>query len=76
VHGLHHAFEDRIEQLARLLGIAVGEQFQFREVVRQAMLRQLAVRGEDRDLRHAFVEIDAYVYHSVASCLRVLWRAL
>jgi hypothetical protein len=27
------------------------------------MLRQLAVRGEDRDLRHAFVEIDAHVYH-------------
>jgi hypothetical protein len=28
------------------------------------MLRQLAVSGEDRDLRHPFVEIDAHVYHS------------
>ena len=26
VDGLHHAFEHRVEELARLLGIAVGEQ--------------------------------------------------
>jgi hypothetical protein len=26
VHGLHHAFEHGVEQLARLLGITIGEQ--------------------------------------------------
>ena len=31
-------------------------------IVRHAMLGQLAVGGEDRDLRQAFVEVDAYVY--------------
>ena len=37
---LHHAFEHRIEDLARLLGIAVGEQFH----------RALEVGEQDRDL--------------------------
>ena len=27
MHGFHHAFQDRIENLARLLGVTVGEQF-------------------------------------------------
>jgi hypothetical protein len=33
------------------------------------MLSQLAGGGQDGDLRHAFVQLDAYVYHSLASCL-------
>jgi hypothetical protein len=40
VSGLHHVLEDRIEQLARFLGIAVGEAFH----------RALHARKEDRDL--------------------------
>jgi hypothetical protein len=40
VDGLHHALEHRVEELARLLGIAVGEQFH----------RALEVGEEDRDL--------------------------
>ena len=40
VDGLHHAFEHRIEERARLLGIAVGEQLH----------RALEVGEEDRDL--------------------------
>jgi len=40
VDGLHHAFEDRVEKLPRILGIAVGEQFH----------RTLEVREEDRHL--------------------------
>src|SRR5262245_4276267 len=39
------------------------ERLELPEVVRQAMLGQLAVRGEDRDLRHAFVKVHADVYH-------------
>jgi hypothetical protein len=27
VHGRHHAIEDRIEQVPRLLGVTVGQQF-------------------------------------------------
>src|SRR6266850_4510082 len=40
VDGLHHAFEDGIEQLARLLGVTVGEQFH----------RTLEIREEDGHL--------------------------
>ena len=40
VDGLHHALEDRVEELARLLGIAVG----------QELHRPLEVREEDGDL--------------------------
>ena len=40
VHGLHHALEDRVEELARLLGIAVGEQLH----------RALEVGEQHRDL--------------------------
>ena len=40
VDGLHHALQDRIEELARLLGIAVGEQLH----------RALEVGEEHRDL--------------------------
>ncbi len=38
--GLHHALEDGVEELARLLGVAVGEQLH----------RALEVGEEDRDL--------------------------
>jgi hypothetical protein len=40
------------------------ERLEARRVVRQAMLGQLAVSGEDCDLRHTFVEVDAHVYHA------------
>jgi hypothetical protein len=40
VHGLHHVLEHRVEELARLLGIAVGEQLH----------RALEVGEEDRHL--------------------------
>jgi hypothetical protein len=40
MHGLHHAFEDGVEELARVLGIAVGEQLH----------RALQIGEEDRDL--------------------------
>jgi hypothetical protein len=40
VDGLHHAFKDGVKQLARLLGIAVGEQLH----------RALEVGEEDGDL--------------------------
>ena len=40
VDGLHHPFEDGVEDLARLLGVAVGEQLH----------RALEVGEEDRDL--------------------------
>ena len=40
MHGGHHALQHRIEELARLFGIAVGEQFH----------RALEVRKQHRDL--------------------------
>ena len=40
VDGLHHPLEDRVEELARLLGVAVGEQLH----------RALEVGEQDRDL--------------------------
>jgi hypothetical protein len=40
MHRLHHPFEHRIQDLARLLGIAVGEQLH----------RALEVGEKDRDL--------------------------
>jgi hypothetical protein len=40
MHGLHHAFKDRIEELPGFLGVAVGEQFH----------RALEVGEEDSDL--------------------------
>jgi hypothetical protein len=40
VHRLHHAFEDGVEQRARLFRVAVGEQLH----------RALEVGEEDRDL--------------------------
>ena len=40
VDGLHHPLEDRVEELARLLGVTVGEQLH----------RALEVGEEDRDL--------------------------
>jgi hypothetical protein len=40
MHGLHHPFEDRIEDLARFLRIAVGQQLH----------RALQVREQDRNL--------------------------
>ena len=51
--GLHHALEDRVEKLARLLGIAVGQQLhRALEVCKQdghllALTFQRASRGED-----------------------------
>jgi hypothetical protein len=53
VNGLHHAFEDRIEQLARLLGVAVGKQFHRALEVGEehghllALAFQRGLRGED-----------------------------
>jgi hypothetical protein len=40
VHGLHHAFEDGVEELARLFGIAVRKQLH----------RALQIGEEDGDL--------------------------
>ncbi len=40
MHGLHHAFKDRVEELPGLLGIAV----------RQHLHRSLEVGEEDSDL--------------------------
>ena len=40
VHGVHHALQHRVEELARLLGIAVSQQFH----------RALQVGKEDGDL--------------------------
>jgi hypothetical protein len=40
VHGLHHVFEDRVEDFARLLGVTVGEQLH----------RALQICEQNRDL--------------------------
>ena len=53
VDGLHHALEDRVEELTRLLGIAVGQELhRALEVCKQdghllALTFQRASRGED-----------------------------
>src|SRR6185295_6332797 len=53
VHGLHHAFEDGVEQLTRLLGVAVGEQFHRAFEIREedshllALAFQRGLRGKD-----------------------------
>jgi hypothetical protein len=49
VDGLHHPFEHRIEQLPRLLGITVGEQFH-RALVRSAKSTVTCLRSPSRAL--------------------------
>ena len=61
VDGLHHAFEDGIEELARLLGVAVGEQLH----------RALEVGEEHGDLLALAFESALEVRIFSARCLGV-----
>ena len=61
VDGLHHPLEDRVEELARLLGVAVGEQLH----------RALEVGEEDRDLLALAFEGACEVRIFSARCLGV-----
>src|SRR5260370_18463037 len=48
----------------RRVGREFGEELlQTRDIVGKPLLRDFAVFGQDRDLRTAFVQVDAHVYH-------------
>jgi hypothetical protein len=52
------------------------ERLELREVVRQAMLGQLAIGREDGNLGDAFVKVHADMYHRLASCSQGRCQAL